>query len=60
MSDEPKPVNYNEKRGTRPRSFICPDDLWFAAQVKAASNDETVARVLRRALRDYIDAEGKQ
>lgn len=34
-----------------------PDDLWKAAQEKARLNDESVARVVRRALRQYVDGD---
>jgi predicted HicB family RNase H-like nuclease len=36
-----------------------PDELWEAAKVKAAENDESVARVVRRALREYVNGDGK-
>jgi hypothetical protein len=36
------------------RAMRIPSDLWEAAKVKAAENDESVARVVRRALREYV------
>lgn len=38
------------------RTVRVPEDLWQAAQAKAASEDESVAQVIRRALRDYTGA----
>lgn len=36
------------------RTFRCPDDLWEAAQRKAADEGETVTDVLIRALTRYV------
>lgn len=36
------------------RTFRVPDDLWRAAQAKAAERGETVTDILIRALRRYV------
>lgn len=36
------------------RNVRIDDDLWNAAKERAAENDETVAQVIRRALREYV------
>lgn len=38
------------------RSFRIPDELYEAAQAKAASKDESVSDVVRRALERYVKA----
>jgi hypothetical protein len=38
------------------RKFRAPDAEWESAKAVAASNGETVTDVLRRALRDYVEA----
>ena len=35
-----------------------PDELWEAARAKAARVGESVAEVVRRALREYVEGEG--
>lgn len=40
--------------GVRPRSVKVHDDLWQAAQAKAAERGETVSDVIRRALQRYV------
>jgi hypothetical protein len=47
MPDQPRP-------GVKPRSVKVHDDLWRAAQAKAADRGETVSDVIRRALIRYI------
>lgn len=42
---------------TTSRNIRIPDDLWAAALAKAAKRDETVAQVVRRALREYVEGE---
>jgi hypothetical protein len=39
---------------TPPRSVRVPDDLWRAAQEKAARRGETLTNVIRRALERYV------
>jgi hypothetical protein len=39
---------------TPPRSVRVPDDLWRAAQEKAARRGETLTDVIRRALERYV------
>lgn len=39
---------------TPSRNIRVDDELWKAAQARAAENDETVAQVIRRALREYV------
>lgn len=39
---------------TPPRSIRVPDELWQAAQAKAAARGETVTDVLIRALERYV------
>lgn len=41
---------------TPTRAVRIPDELWRAAQAKAADRDETVTDVVRRALERYIRA----
>lgn len=36
------------------RTFRIPDDLWNAAQAKAADRGETVSDVVRKALERYV------
>lgn len=36
-------------------AFRCEDELWQDAKAAAAVRKETLADVLRRALRDYVD-----
>lgn len=38
---------------SKPRSIRVPDDLWAAAQAKAAQRRETVTDVVLRALKRY-------
>lgn len=42
---------------TTARNIRIPDGLWAAALAKAAARDETVAQVVRRALREYVEGE---
>ena len=45
----------NQPRDTNPaRAVRVEDDLWQAAQAKAAANGESVSDVIRRALRRYV------
>ena len=39
---------------TPSRNVRVPDDLWHAAQAKAAERGETVSDVVRRALERYV------
>lgn len=47
MPNQPRPDN-------PARTVRVPDDLWNAARAKAATNGETVADVIRRALERYV------
>lgn len=38
------------------KSFRIPDDIYRAAQAKAAENGETLTDVVRRALAEYVHA----
>ena len=42
---------------TPSRNVRIPDDLWVAALAKATERDETIAQVVRRALREYVEVE---
>lgn len=41
--------------GTTLRATRVPDDLWAAAKAAAEQRGETLADVIRRALREYVD-----
>jgi len=49
--------NTPDKRGRATlRSFRADDDVWLPAAAVAAQRDESMAQVLRRALREYAAA----
>lgn len=50
MADKPKPKT---RQPMRLRTVKAPDELWEAAQAKAAERGETVSDVIRRSLERY-------
>jgi predicted DNA-binding protein len=47
-------------RGTRHHAIRIPDDLWQAALAKAERRGETVAEVIREALRRYVEQDDER
>lgn len=50
----PKVVTVPNKPKTPLHSFRCPDELWKAAQAKAAERDENWSEELRKMVERYV------